>query len=73
MKKIIRKQRSEICQFYCDKHPTRECYTQLELSSWYGSKFDLNCITVHLCDSCVQEMYNLIEKNFKVKPKIVEI
>jgi hypothetical protein len=73
MKKVVRKSRTEICEYYCDKHPTRECFTQLELSSWYGSRYDLNCVTIHLCDQCVKEMYELLEKEFKVKAKVIEI
>jgi hypothetical protein len=69
MKKVTIQHRSEEATFFCDKHPERECASQLQLSSWYGSKFDMNVVTVHLCDECVQEMYNFILKEFKIEPK----
>lgn len=73
MKEVTQKYQPEEAKYYCDKHPTRECFSELVLSSWYGSKYDMNVIKIHLCDECVQEMYNLFKKDFKSEPKELEI
>lgn len=73
MKQILKKFQSEEATYWCDKHPNRECFSELILSSWYGSKFDLNCVKVHLCDECVKEMYNSLKNEFKVEPEEIEI
>lgn len=73
MKQILQKHQNEDAKYFCDKHLDRECFTQLELSSWYGSIFDLNNVEVHLCDECVKEMYSFLKKEFKVKPKVIKI
>lgn len=73
MKKIIVQKALEEAQYFCDKHPERECFTELKTASWYGSKFDLTGIEVHLCDECLEEMLTLLELKFGVKPKDIEI
>ena len=73
MKKIITQKALEEAQYFCDKHPERECFTELKTASWYGSKFDLTGIEVHLCDECLEEMLTLLELKFGVKPKDIEI
>jgi hypothetical protein len=73
MKKIITQSVLEEAQYFCDKHPDRECYSELKIASWYGSKYDLSGIEIHLCDECLDEMYDLIEGKFKIKPKNIEI
>jgi hypothetical protein len=69
MKVITRQFQSEDAKFFCDKHPDKECASQLQLTSWYGSQFDLNVAIAHLCDECVKDMYSFLLKEFKVKPK----
>ena len=73
MKHVITKYQPEDAKFFCDKHPDRECFSELRIISWYGSIFDLNQCRIHLCDVCVKEMYDLLEKQFKVAPEKVEI
>lgn len=73
MKKVIKKYQQEEAEFFCDKHPDRECYSELQLISWYGSTFDMNQIKAHLCDECVKEMYDYLKKEFKVKPEEIII
>lgn len=73
MKKIIVQKALEEAQYFCDKHPDRECFSELKTASWYGSNFDLTGIEVHLCDECLAEMFKLIEEKFGVKPKDIEI
>lgn len=73
MKEVIRKYQVEEARFFCDKHTGRECYSELQLISWYGSIFDMNQIKVHLCDVCVKEMYDYLKKEFKVEPKEIMI
>lgn len=73
MKVVTQKYQSEDAKYYCDKHPERECYSELQLSSWYGSCFDMNLVKVHLCDTCVQDIYAFLKKEFKAEPKEIEL
>lgn len=73
MKEITRKYQPEEARFFCDKHPGRECYSELQIISWYGSIFDMNQLKIHLCDICVKEMYDYMEKKFNVKPEIINL
>lgn len=75
MKKVIQQEQYAplVAKYYCDKHPKKECFSRLEMSSWYGSQFDMDHLEVHLCDECVQEMYNIVEKMFGIKPKMIEL
>ncbi len=73
MKKVSQPHQSEVATYFCDKHPERECATQLEMISWYGSIYDLTKVEVHLCDECVKEMRELLEQKFKVKPEDIMI
>jgi len=67
------KYKPEDTTFFCDKHPGREAFTELVLSSWYGSVYDLYVVKVHLCDECVGQMYEHLNKEFKAVPKEIEI
>lgn len=69
MKKILKKYRPEEAEYYCDKHPDRVCYTELKVLSWYGSCYDTNLLTLHLCDECVKKMYGKIKKEFGIEPQ----
>lgn len=73
MKSIIRESVKEEAKYFCDKHPDRECYSELRTLSWYGSDFDMMGLEIHLCDECLTNMYKLLEKEFSVKPKEIEI
>jgi len=73
MKKVVIQGVLEESQFFCDKHPDRECFSELKTASWYGSNHDMTGIEIHLCDECLEEMYELLEKKFTVKPKDIEI
>lgn len=73
MKKIIVQKALEEAQYFCDKHPDRECFSELKTASWYGSNFDMTGLEVHLCDECLTEMVKLVEEKFGVKPKDIEI
>jgi hypothetical protein len=73
MKKIIVQKALEEAQYFCDKHPDRECFSELKTASWYGSNFDMTGLEVHLCDECLGEMFKQIEEKFGVKPKDIDI
>lgn len=73
MKKVITQGVMEEAQFFCDRHPDRECFSELKTASWYGSTHDLTGTEVHLCDECLGELYALLEQKFGVKPKDIEI
>lgn len=73
MKKIIVQKALEEAEYYCDKHPDRECFSELKTASWYGSNFDMTGIEIHLCDECLAEMYKLFEEKFNVKPHDIDI
>lgn len=68
MKKVIVQKTQEEAEYYCDKHPDRKCYNELKTCSWYGSKFDMMSVNINMCDNCLDEMYNLLEIKFGVKP-----
>lgn len=73
MKKVITEKVLEEAQFFCDKHPDRECFSELKTASWYGSNHDMTGIEVHLCDECLDEMYALLKQKFGVEPKDIDI
>lgn len=60
-------------QCRCDKHPNRECYSELRIRSWYGSNFDKTGLELHMCDECLSEMYIAVNKLFGVKPTDIVI
>jgi hypothetical protein len=63
----------EEVEYFCDKHPERKAYSRVEVSSWYGSGFDLMKVEAHLCDECVSSMHSLLKKQFGVDPVEIEI
>ena len=69
MKKVVTEKVLEKAQYFCDKHPDRECFSELKTASWYGSDFDMTGIEIQLCDDCLTEMYKLLEERFNIKPK----
>lgn len=69
MKKILVAAVREDAEYYCDKHPERECYSELKTLSWYGSKFDNMAIDIHLCDECLKQLYAEIKENLGIEPK----
>ena len=73
MKKVITEGILEDAKYFCDKHPERECFSELKTISWYGSIHDFNGIEIHLCDECLTEMFKLLEEKFAVKPKDLEL
>lgn len=68
MKKVTIEQVHEQAKYFCDRHPDRECYTEVRSSCWYGSKFDLLHIKVNMCDECMEEFYQYIKEKFGVEP-----
>jgi hypothetical protein len=67
MKKVIVSRVREEAKYFCDKHPDRECFTQVKTNCWYGSMFDLQHIRMNLCDECMEKFYKMVEENFGVK------
>lgn len=58
----------EESQYFCDRHPDRECFSELKTASWYGSKHDMTGVEVHLCDECLEAMYALLKDKFGITP-----
>lgn len=73
MKKVIVKPVREEAKYFCDRHPRRECYSELKTMSWYGSKFDMLSAEIHLCDECLEELYRDLKLKFKVEIKDIII
>ena len=69
MKKIIVPKVHEEVKYFCDKHPDRECYSDLLTRSWYGSGFDMMGVETHLCDECLETLFKYLEQQFGVKPQ----
>lgn len=73
MKRVLKESVIEEAQYFCDKHPDRECFTELKTASWYGSSFDMTGIEIHLCDECLANFYMECYDKYAVKPKDIEI
>jgi len=73
MKVVTQELVREEAKYFCDKHPDRECFSELKTASWYGSSHDMTGIEIHLCDECLEEMYKFLEEKFGIKPKDIEI
>lgn len=73
MKKITQEKVMEEAKYFCDVHPERECYSQVQSSSWYGSKFDMMGLMFHLCDECLEEFYAYIKEKYKIETKDIEL
>jgi len=48
-------------QHYCYNHPSIPCYSNIKISSWYGSKYDGDTIDVYVCDDCLDKYINLLK------------
>ena len=73
MKKIVTEGVMEEATYFCDKHPDRECFSELKTASWYGSKLDMMGIELHLCDECLTTFYEECYEKYKTTPKDLEI
>ena len=73
MKKVTVEGVLEEAKYFCDKHPERECFSELKIASWYGSKFDMMGLELHLCDACLFDMYKQFQQQFGKDPKEIEI
>jgi hypothetical protein len=73
MKTIITQSALEEARYFCDKHPDRECCSEIKSTSWYGSNFDMTGIEIHLCDECLGEFYSHCLTNYGIKPKDIII
>lgn len=63
----------EEATYFCDKHPDRECFSELKTTSWYGSSLDMTGIEIHLCDECLMDFYMECYSKYKIEPKSLEI
>lgn len=68
MKKIIKPYQNEEAKYFCDKHPDREAYFQVENIAWYGSQFDCMNVQVHMCDECSAQFFKYVKDEFGVEP-----
>ena len=73
MKKILTEKVREEAQYFCDKHPEHECFSELKTASWYGSELDMTGIEIHLCDECLREFYKECLEKYGIKPHDIEI
>ncbi len=73
MKQILTHNVLEETKYFCDNHPTTECFSEINLASWYGSKYDMTGVEIHLCDDCLKEIYNFLEQKFGIYPKNIII
>ncbi len=48
----------DICQKSCHVSGRNHSYGTLKFSGCYGSKYDLQCVEMHLCDECTFEIVN---------------
>ncbi len=68
MKKVTVEKVREEAKYFCDKHPDRECFTEVRSMCWYGSQYDLQHIRCNMCDECIEAFYKYIKDNFNLEP-----
>jgi len=68
MKKILTHEVLEEAKYFCDNHPSKECYSEITSASWYGSEYDMTGIEIHLCDDCLKDFYKFLEQKFELHP-----
>ena len=73
MKRVIKEQVLEDAKYFCDKHPDRECFSEIKTASWYGSNFDMLGLEFHLCDECLEELYKEFKEKYNITPKDIII
>ena len=73
MKRVVIEKVLEESKYFCDKHPDRECFSEVKTASWYGSKFDMTGTEFHLCDECLEELYTEFQQKYGVNSKDIEI
>lgn len=73
MKRVLTEKVLEESQYFCDRHPDRECFSEVKTASWYGSNFDMTGCEFHLCDECLLELYVEFKAKYKVTPKDIDI
>lgn len=73
MKKVIKEGVLEEAQYFCERHPDRECFSEVKTASWHGSPFDMMGCEFHLCDECLMELYKEFKAKYNVEPKEIEI
>ena len=73
MKIVSKPYQTEEANYFCDKHPDRECYNQIKSMCWYGSKFDCFNLEAHLCDECMEDFHKYMKNSFNVEPKETSI
>lgn len=73
MKKILVRPIRGESKYYCDKHPDRECFSEVRTMYWYGSQFDLLNLNMNLCDECMDKFYAYVKETFGVEPVECEL
>ena len=73
MKKVLKEKVLEEATYFCDKHPDRECFSELKTASWYGSTHDMTGIEIHLCDECLDDFYKHCWATYAITPKDIDI
>ena len=63
MKRVLTEKVLEEASYFCDKHPDRECFSEVKTASWYGSKFD----------ECLEELYKEFQQKYGIKPHDIDI
>jgi hypothetical protein len=64
MKVITTPSVREEAKYFCDKHKTIECFTEMRMQSGYGSSYDTERITWQMCDECVKEVRQFLTERF---------
>lgn len=59
----------EEAKYYCDSCGV-ECFLEVIMSAWYGSKNDLTKGTVHLCDECWDKVKTMFHDQFGINVKL---
>lgn len=62
----------EESKYYCDSCGV-ECFAEVKMNAWYGSKFDMTQTTIHLCDDCWERVKKTLKDNFGIDGKVEDI
>lgn len=73
MKKITVQAVIEESEHYCDKHSDVKANGRLKMDFGYGSKYDLESITLDICDDCADKIIEFLKSEFNESVKLEEV
>ena len=72
MKKVLTPYQKEEAVLLCDKHNDRECNGHMWLTFGYGSKHDMQEMSLDMCDECADKFLAYLKKEFGNQAKLTD-